>query len=216
MKKVVVPVLVVVAVVAAALLAWIKFNQGTEYSFAMPSAAKSSAPISLSAPAMSSSLRAMSATESVPAAVDAPPAQYATWRQEMKAGCAAGNPELKIEHFDVNGDDIADTICRRTIKTKDWGDFVDLEAIVKGKTGRVQTAYIILGVSATEQEAICGDVDKLSVKQGRWTKAKFDGMGWDYIGPVSIDIEGSECDPPWLFWPKNARGDEVEFDFERM
>jgi hypothetical protein len=36
------------------------------------------------------------------------------------------------------------------------------------------------------------------------------------VKPFSIAINGGDCDPPWLFWPKDARGKEVEFDFGRM
>jgi len=219
MKKAVVAVLVIAAVIVAVFVGWIQFNKGAEYSLPWASTSPSSTPATKTAsaaPAAPSSFQTMSATESLSVALDAPPTQYKAWREEMKTGCAAGSPALKVEHFDVNNDAIADTICWRTMKTKTWGEFVDLEAIVKNKSGQVQTAYIILGVSASEQEAICGDVDNLSVKQGKWTKKDFDQIGWDYVGPISIDIDGSECDPPWLFWPKDAKDDEVEFDFERV
>jgi hypothetical protein len=217
MKKAILIPLVTATVAAVAVLGLIHLNRSAEYGRSTATSALHSA-ATVSAPASTalSSVTAMSASESVTAAADSPPAQYDTWRQEMKTGCASGSPALKTEHFDVNNDDLADTICWRTIKTKNWGDFVDLETIVKTRAGKAQTAYIILGVSASEQQAICGEVDDLSVKQGKWTSKDFNEMGWDYIGPLSINIEGSDCDPPWLFWPKDAKGDEVEFDFERM
>lgn len=144
-------------------------------------------------------------------------AEIAQWRQDMKAGCAAGNAALHIEQFDVNGDSRADTVCWRIVKTETSDPYIDVEARVKKASGQVQTAYILVPMTgASEQFGVCGPAEGLRVEQQKWTKQQFEDMDWTDLGRVSIAINGGDCDPPWLFWPKDAEGEEVEFDFARM
>ena len=144
-------------------------------------------------------------------------AQVAQWRQDMKAGCAAANEGIRIEQFDVNGDNRSDTVCWRIVKTETSDPYIDVAARVKNASGQLQTAYILVPMTgASEQFGVCGPAETLRVEQARWTKQQFEDMGWADLGRVSIAINGGDCDPPWLFWPKDAKGEEVEFDFARM
>ena len=141
--------------------------------------------------------------------------EYKTWHDSLTAGCAGKNAP-HTEHFDVNNDGVADTMCWRTFTTTAYGDYVDLVAQVTTKAYGVQTGYILLPVNGGEEYAVCGPVDGLKVEQGTWTKEAFDELGWDYLGPLSIDLNGTDCDPPWLFWPADVRGPEVDLIFTRM
>ncbi len=143
-------------------------------------------------------------------------AQFDKWKTEMASACGTVTSAVKTKHFDVNGDGLPDTICWRAIKTKDYGDFFDLQATVQTARAGTQTAYIILPVDPIDQLGVCGPTEALSATQVLWTRKGFEDMGWDYIGPMSIEISGSDCDPPWLFWPKAAKGKEVEFEFARL
>ena len=134
----------------------------------------------------------------------------------MASACGTATSVVKTAHFDVNGDGLPDTICWRAIKTKTYGDFFDLQATVQTAKAGIQTAYIVLPVDGVDQGGVCGPIDGLTATQVLWTRKQFEDMGWDYIGPMSIEISGSDCDPPWLFWPKDAKGREVEFEFARL
>ncbi len=135
-------------------------------------------------------------------------AERIKWQAEMDTLCASAAPSLRITHFDIDGNDTADTVCWRVLKTENHGEIIDLQARVTN-AGRTQTAYIAL------DGLICGPSGAIVVEQGRWTKKDFEEMGWDYIGPISISVNGGDCDPPWLFWPKGETGDVVEFIFAR-
>ena len=144
-----------------------------------------------------------------------PDSQFKAWKLDMATKCASGSSEIKIKHFDVNNDSQPDTVCWRTIKTNSYSDFVDVAFIVKTDTSR-QTAYIIMPVNGDEQFALCGPTDKLDLTQSRWTASDFKELDWDYAGPIGVSMNGTDCDPPVLFWPVNAKGSEVQLDFERM
>lgn len=121
--------------------------------------------------------------------------EYKTWHDSLVNACA-GNNAPHTEHFDVNNDGLSDTVCWRSFMTTAYGGYVDLVAQVTTKAYGVQTGYILLPVNAGEQYAVCGPVDGLKVEQGKWTKEAFDDVGWDYIGPLSINLNGTDCDPP--------------------
>ncbi len=161
-------------------------------------------------------LPASEAASDTPASAEQLPskAERVVWQNDMDALCAAAAPSLRIAHFDVDGNDTADTICWRVLKTKDYGDLIDLQARV-ATAGKIQTAYIIIPFGGGKQYGICGPAEAIVAEQGRWTKQDFEEMGWDYIGPISISLSGGDCDPPWLFWPKGETGDVVEFIFAR-
>jgi hypothetical protein len=141
-------------------------------------------------------------------------AQFTTWRNDMLAKCEAADKALKIQHFDVNADGLPDMVCWRMIKTRGHGDFVDLEARVTPVGRKLQTAYIILPAGTNDQVGVC-ESGHMIVKQELWTHKMFDDAGQDYAGPISITVGDGECDPAWLFWPKDAKGDQVGFVFER-
>ena len=174
----------------------------------------SSAPASIVAVAAETDSDASQASASV--APQPSDVQFDRWKSEMALACGAVTSAVKTAHFDVNGDGLPDTICWRVIKTKDYGDFFDLQATVQTAKAGTQTAYIILPVNGSDQGGVCGPIEALSATQVLWTRKQFEDMGWDYIGPMSIEISGSDCDPPWLFWPKAAKGKEVEFEFARL
>jgi hypothetical protein len=163
-------------------------------------------------PAAASEAASVSASPAVPS-----DAQFIRWRSDMRVACASGDKALHIEQFDVNGDERADTICWRIVKTDTSNPYIDLEARVKKSSGQVQTAYIIVPMTgASEQFGVCGPPEALRVEQARWTAEQFEEMGWADMGRVSIAINGGDCDPPWLFWPMDAKGEDVAFDFARM
>lgn len=162
---------------------------------------------------LTSTQQAMAAPETRDPALYA--AQLDAWHTEMDEQCAAGARSVRIEHFDVDGNGTPDTICWRILKSEAFGEHIDVQARVKRK-GKTQRAYLILPFHAGRQFGICGPSEAVVIEQGQWTKEDFNGMGWDYLGPVSISINGTDCDPPWLFWPKDAKGDVVDFIFARV
>lgn len=142
-------------------------------------------------------------------------AELVKWQAEMDTFCTSAAPSLRIAHFDIDGNDTADTICWRILKTKDYGELIDVQARVTN-AGKAQTAYIILPFDRGYQYGICGPSDAIVAEQERWTKKDFEERGWDYIGPVSISLTGGDCDTPRLFWPTGESGEVVEFIFARL
>lgn len=142
--------------------------------------------------------------------------QFDAWKDEMGAQCAKADNRLHVERFDVDGDGKKDLVCWRVIKTQPYGDFVDLQARVQ-HGGKVQYTYDIFSLDgAADQGGVCGPADSVTVEQTTWTRQQFKDLEWDHPGLNSLSVGGGDCDPMWLFWPKEAKGDEVEFDYERM
>lgn len=208
MKRIIIAGTVVALVAALALAGWLWAR--AEWGFSRTASSANLAHVELTESAASASAIASAGVPTAPSKAD-----YTQWKAEMTAACAAGDAALHIEHFDINGDKTPDAICWRVLKTPAHGDFIDLQARVK-HGGQVQTAYILLPFDASREDGVCGPPEAIKVEEWDWTRKDFKDLGWDYIGPVSITVNGGDCDPPWLFWPKNATGDEVDFDFERM
>lgn len=139
------------------------------------------------------------------------------WKADMVAACGAEAASVQIAHFDINEDGQPDTICLRNFKVATYGEFVDVAARVRNGN-QEQRAYIILPVSAGVQSAVCTADNGFTIEETHWT---LEDLAYVYDDPtkgrpVSITLAGSDCDPPWLFWPKDAIGEEVQFDFARM
>ena len=161
--------------------------------------------------AASSSASSSVASPSV-AVVDPPDTQVGDWHVAMTAACAAGKAQ-HMAHFDINGDGIPDTVCWHIIRSKTYGDFAEVDARVK-TNDKEQSAYILLPTRKTLQDAL-SSVDHLTVKQTLWAQKDIDNMRWGPDHRVSLTVEDGDSDPFWLFWPKNAIGDEVDFHLER-
>ena len=164
----------------------------------------SKAPLSVTTSAASSSSAAK--------IIDPPDTQVGDWHIAMTAACADGKAQ-HVMHFDINGDGLPDTVCWHIIRSKIYGDFAEIDARVK--TGdREQSAYILLPTNRSQQDAL-SSVDHLTVKQTLWSQKDIENMGWGPDHRVSLTVDDGDTDPYWLFWPKDAIGDEVDFHLER-
>jgi hypothetical protein len=146
------------------------------------------------------------------AVIDPPDTQVGDWHIAMTAACADGKAQ-HIAHFDINGDGIPDTVCWHVIRSKTYGDYAEIDARVKAGDHE-QSAYILLPSHRSGRDALAG-VDHLTVKQTLWAQKDIDRMRWGSDHRVSLTIEDGDSDPFWLFWPKDAVGDEVDFHLER-
>jgi len=157
---------------------------------------------------------------SAPAAASSPPvaltdpsdSQLGDWHIAMTAACAAGRAE-HIAHYDINGDGLPDTVCWNVRRTRDHGDFVEVDARVKAGD-REQSAYRLLWVRPGEVQGLCGD-DHVSVRQTLWTQKDRDQRGWGDDHRIGLTVANDGCPPVRLFWPGDAIGDEVDFRYER-
>ncbi len=169
-------------------------------------------PASAPRPAATPAKASAGTSSSAIAFIDPPDRQIGDWHIAMTAACAAGTAQ-HMAHFDINGDGIPDTVCWHIIRSKTYGAFAEVDARVK--TGdKEQSAYILLPTNRNQQDALCS-VDHLTVKQELWAQKDIAQMGWGSDHRVSLTIDDGDCDPFWLFWPKDASGDEVDFHLER-
>ncbi len=170
------------------------------------------APASAVKPARHAAASAASPAASSVKIVDPPDTQVGDWHIAMTAACAAGKVQ-HVTHYDINGDGLPDTVCWHIIRSKTYGDFAEIDTRVK--TGdREQSAYILLPGKSDEQMGLCR-ADSVTVKQQLWSQEALDHFGWGPDHRIGLTVADGECDPVWLFWPKNAAGDEVDFVFER-
>jgi len=79
---------------------------------------------------------------------------------------------------------------------------------------KAQSAYILLASRPDQQVALC-DAGRATVKQELWSQQAQKELDLDTDHRISITVDDGKCDPVWLFWPKGATGDEVDFDFRR-
>ena len=168
------------------------------------------------APATAPARMSKGPAKSVEAAVQvtAPPeTQVGAWHMEMAAACADNKAE-HVAHYDINGDGLPDTVCWRVIRSKTYGNSVDVDARVTGADGHVQSAYMWLPADPKASISIC-NADHVSVRQALWSQKDLDDKHWDGDHRVGITVSDGTCQPVHLFWPKMALGDEIDFIFER-
>ncbi len=157
--------------------------------------------------------KSVSKTVEAAAQVIAPPdTQIGTWHMEMTAACADGKAE-HVAHYDINGDGLPDTVCWRAIRSKAYGNSVDIDARVTNGD-HVQSAYMWLPADSHAAISIC-NADHVSVRQALWSQKDLDDKHWDGDHRVGLTVSDGACAPVHLFWPKDASGDEVDFTFER-
>lgn len=144
--------------------------------------------------------------ESVAASVEKPSdSEFEAMKIELEKACDAGSPKIHIEHFDVNNNATPDLVCWRVLKWK-GGSFVDYYIRVEDD-GHRRFSYNAVRPC---------DTRLVRVERSTWDRKDFDEMGWDYIGPVSVDIVDDECDPFWLFWPEHPDTDDVDMVVARV
>ncbi len=164
-------------------------------------------PVAVHAAASSSA-----AASSVVAIIDPPDTQVGDWHIAMAAACAAGKAE-HVAHYDINGDGLPDTVCWRVIRTKAYGDFVDVDArVTTGDTA--QSAYRLLPANGKGAMALC-NADHIGVRQTLTSQADLDRKGWGADHRIGITVESGGCAPVRLFWPAGDTGDEVDFRYAR-
>ncbi len=146
------------------------------------------------------------------AIVDPSDSQLGDWHIAMTAACAAGKAE-HVAHYDINGDGLPDTVCWNVKRTRDHGDFVEVDARVKSGD-REQSAYRLLWVRPGEAMGLCA-ADHVGVRQTLWAQKDLDQRGWGDDHRIGLTISNEGCTPLHLFWPKDAFGDEVDFHPER-
>lgn len=142
-----------------------------------------------------------------------PETQVGAWHMEMAAACADNKAE-HVAHYDINGDGLPDTVCWRVIRSRAYGNSVDVDARVTAADGHVQSAYMWLPVDPKASISIC-NADRVSVRQALWSQKDLDDKHWDGDHRVGITVSDGSCEPVHLFWPRNASGDEADFIFER-
>ncbi len=153
------------------------------------------------------------AVSSVSVAVTDPSdSELGDWHIAMTAACAGGKAQ-HVAHYDINGDGLPDTVCWNVKRTRDHGDFVEVDARVKAGD-REQSAYRLLWVRPGEAMGLCA-ADHVSVKQTLWAQKDLDQRGWGDDHRIGLTIANDGCTPVRLFWPKAAFGDEVDFRYER-
>jgi hypothetical protein len=159
----------------------------------------------------SSSSRATTPSASV-AVTDPSDSELGDWHIAMTAACAAGKAQ-HVAHDDINGDGLPDTVCWNVKRTKDHGDFVEVDARVRAGD-REQSAYRLIWVRPGEAMGLCA-ADHVSVKQTLWAQKDLDQRGWGVDHRIGLTIANDGCTPVRLFWPGDAIGDEVDFRYER-
>ena len=146
------------------------------------------------------------------AITDPSDSELGDWHIAMTAACAAGKAE-HVAHYDINGDGLPDTVCWRAIRSKAYGNSVDIDARVTNGD-HVQSAYMWLPADSHAAISIC-NADHVSVRQALWSQKDLDDKHWDGDHRVGLTVSDGACAPVHLFWPKDASGDEVDFTFER-
>lgn len=160
----------------------------------------------------SSSSSAAAAASSSSTVTDPSDGELGDWHMAMTEACAAGKAQ-HVAHYDLNGDGLPDTVCWNVKRTRDHGDFVEVDARVK--TGdREQSAYRLLWVRPGEAMGLCA-ADHVLVKQTLWAQKDLDQRGWGNDHRIGLTVANDGCTPVRLFWPKDAIGDEVDFHYER-
>lgn len=165
----------------------------------------------VSASHAASSASAAASSSSVPI-TDPSDSELGDWHMAMTAACAGGKAQ-HVAHYDLNGDGLPDTVCWNVKRTKDHGDFVEVDARVKAGD-REQSAYRLLWVRPGEAMGLCA-ADRVSVKQTLWAQKDLDQRGWGADHRIGLTISNDGCTPVRLFWPSDAIGDEVDFRYER-
>ncbi len=155
---------------------------------------------------------ASSASSSAAAIVDPSDTQIGDWHIAMTAACAVGKAE-HMAHVDINGDGIPDTVCWRIIRSKTYGDYVEVDARVKSGDHE-QSAYRLLRARPGEAMGLC-NADHVSVRQSLWAQKDLDRKGWGADHRIGLTIATDGCAPVQLFWPSGDGGDEVDFHYER-
>ena len=155
---------------------------------------------------------ASTASSSAAAIIDPPDTQVGDWHIAMTAACAAGKAE-HVAHYDINGDGLPDTVCWRVIRSRTYGDYVEVDARVKSGDHE-QSAYRLLRARPGEAMGLCG-ADHVSVHQALWAQKDLDRRGWGGDHRIGLTVAADGCPPVQLFWPAGDGGDEVDFRYER-
>ena len=151
-------------------------------------------------------------SSSTAAIVDPSDTQVGDWHIAMTAACAAGKAE-HVAHYDINGDGIPDTVCWHVIRSKSYGDYVEVDARVK-RADTEQSAYRLLRARPGEALGLC-NADRVSVHQTLWAQKDLDRKGWGADHRIGLTVSTDGCAPVQLFWPAGETGEEVDFHYER-
>ena len=133
---------------------------------------------------------------SAAAIVDPSDTQVGDWHIAMTAACAAGKAE-HMAHYDINGDGIPDTVCWHVIRSKSYGDYVEVDARVKSGD-KDQSAYRLLRARPGEAMGLC-NAGHVSVRQALWAQKDLDRKGWGADHRIGLTVATDGCAPVQLF-----------------